>query len=179
MILIKTELPRTDPATGEEVTDLIEETEFEYTTWRDITDLPVQLPQHYLVEFNCEMEYSISAPLDNQIQTAVNEAEQRARAANPSARVKYEVVTPGFAPRIFATTRGALPFFISFMTSDVGEQWHKFLLFIGYHSALEAVWLLLFRHEELTFRKQLCENAEWTPYGEVALLDYQTWPVVV
>jgi hypothetical protein len=179
MVLIKVEIPRMEAETGEEVSEVIEETEFEYEGWRDITDVPVQLPRHFLVEFKCFMEYRISATLENRIRNAVNEAEERVRATTPSARARSEVVTPGFAERIFATTRGALPFFISFMTSDIGEQWRKFMLFIGYHSLLEAIWLILFRHEELTFRKELTEGTECTPYGEVALLDYQTWPIVV
>jgi hypothetical protein len=178
MIIVKSESFHIDPRTGERIVTFLAEKEIEYGSWRDLSVLPVQFPRRYLVEFKLSMEY-LALPPELEQRIAGEEAAAAAQPHDAQVQVTREIMTPGFASRVFATTRGEIPGFIAFMTSNVGEKWRKFLLFIGYHSILEALWLLLFSTEELTFRKELSATEDWTPAGEVALMDYHCWPEVL
>jgi hypothetical protein len=180
MVVVRAEAFHADGASGEPAVTFVHEREVEYGSWRDVTALPIQFPLRALAEFRCRMDYA-ALPPELERRSAGEEAAAAAvaRAHDAQVRVGHEIATPGFAPRVFATTRGEVPAFVAFMTSDVGARWQRFLLFLGYHSALEAAWLMLFSTEELVFSKELSLAEEWTPAGEVALVDYQTWPRVV
>jgi hypothetical protein len=51
-------------------------------------------------------------------------------------------------------------------------------MFIGYHSLLEMIWLIMRSEAEITFGKELPLATEWEPAGQTALVDYHAWPVV-
>jgi hypothetical protein len=150
------------------------EEELPYGSWRDVSAVPIRLPKRWLVDITCTLDYVVPGDLG----ATITRAEADARAASPELEVSTEIVTPGFAGRLFATTRGALPGFVSFMMSDVGHNWRRVLMFIGYHSLLEMIWLIMRSEAEITFGKELSLATEWEPAGQTALVDYHAWPIV-
>jgi hypothetical protein len=165
IVLRKSEPGSADPPIQEELP---------YGSWRDTSAVPIRLPKRWLVDITCGLDYVVPEALIAQMR----QAEAEARAASPGLDVTVEIVTPGFGGRFFATTRGALPGFVSFMMSDVGHNWRRFLMFIGYHSLLDMIWLIMRSEAHITFSKELSLATDWQPPGQTALLDYHAWPVV-
>lgn len=160
------------------------EWEMDYGSWRDCSDT-IFIDRAGLLDITCEIDYVGSLELENSFEQERIEIlrNNTATAGNEcEVRTEIEYTTPGYAKHYFATTHGDFPRFIKFMRSAGGHRFRLFMMFIGYHSILEAVWMMMFSRQTIVLRKQISHNPPatgWTGRGETELLDYHNAPSVI
>ncbi|OHT07065.1 hypothetical protein TRFO_05259 [Tritrichomonas foetus] len=154
------------------------ETLIPFGSWRDTTEMPIFLTKSFLLDVHCSIEYKLSRELEDMINDEKHKFEEENRNRDSIIHTKVELDTPGYSPHFYASTRGAIPGYLKFLKSKGGLSFREFLMFLGYHSILECIWMMMMKHHDLVLRKELShENVEsWTPMGETCRLDYHNVP---
>lgn len=157
------------------------ETVVPYGSWRDSSDTPLYLKKAYILNIHCFIEYQISQELHDLISNEKSrfDEENSDRDRVYHSRVVY--ASPGYAPHFYATTRGSVPGYVKFIKSPGGQTFREFMMFIGYHSLLECIWVMMLKEQSIILTKELSvENKQtWTPMGKRCVLDYHNIPTVV
>ncbi|KAK8889012.1 hypothetical protein M9Y10_033754 [Tritrichomonas musculus] len=157
------------------------ETVVPYGSWIDVTEMPITLKKAYILDVYCSIEYKLTNELETTIQQERQKFENENRVRDSIFHSKVEVASPGFAPHFYASTRGSIPGYVKFLKSKGGETFREFLMFIGYHSLLECIWMMMLKKQNLVLKKNLShENIEeWTPMWNKCPLDYHNIPTVI
>ena len=152
-----------------------------YGSWHDITEMPIILRKSFLLDVHCKIDYKLSKELEDVVEEARLKYEQENKDKDSIIHATVELSSPGFAPHYFATTRGAVPGYVKFLKSNGGLIFMEILMFFGYHSLLECIWMMMLNNQELVIKKELShENKDdWTPMGKLCVLDYHNVPHVM
>jgi hypothetical protein len=152
------------------------ETTVEYGSWRDTSDVPLTLKKRFLVDLSCEVHYDVA----DDLRVVIEQEKADARNENRTVSVAVQIDTPGYGPRIFATTRGAVPGYLSFMGSPPGVSLRILLMLVGYHSIMECVLMLMMSKQTIVLKKELSmATDQWTAMGMDELLDYHSIPTIL
>lgn len=157
------------------------ETIVPFGSWIDTTENPIYLKKAYILDIHCSIEYRLTPELESAIQEEKRKFDIENRGRDSILHSKIEIASPGFAPHFYASTRGSVPGYVKFLQSKAGETIRDVLMFFGYHSLLECIWMMMMKKQDLILRKDLShENIEtWTPIWNKCTLDYHNIPIVV
>lgn len=152
-----------------------------YGSWRDITD-SIRITKAWMLDITCEIEYEATPELKEAIARERSVMIESNSTRDDRVVADVEFVTPGYARHYFATTRGTTPGFVKFMRSTGGRAVKALLMFLGYHSLLECIWMMMLQRQTIVLRKELShkevDSEEWAREGELQWLDYHNVPYV-
>lgn len=171
-----------DPERGkftQEVTSFVEERDVQYENWRDATE-PIVFPKAYLLDLIVNIQYDLSPEVEDLITAERIQYIEDTNNRDKNVDITMSITSPGYNQHFITTTRGSLPGFVSWMGSMGGARLRDILMFFGYHSVLEAIWMCMIRKHEILIRKQISmeKNEDWTPLGMSEFFDYHNIPFI-
>lgn len=171
-----------DPANNAKIYEagnLVGEKWVNYGSWKDETD-PIILKKAYILNIKISIKYSVENTLRLAIEREKASYEEEIKRIDPFSHVDIVYTNPGYTHQLMATTRGAIPSFVDWMHTVGGRRMRDFLMFFGYHSILEAIWVCMIKNQTIKIKKHLNDliPPDHTPMGLSEYIDYHNIPIV-